>query len=648
MGKKIIFDESPDQQRKIGIFSYLIYVLLAFLFLRIFYLQIIRGPYFFMRSRENQEQHIVIPAERGEIYDRNFDPSSKTNRPLASNRDSMDIYLIPGSLPLDRILLTVTNLSRLLGFPPEGLVSKISNVIVGRSYLKYDPVLLLNSIDMSKLIRIAENNLLLPGIYWQNNPYRVYPNAGLGSHLIGYVGIINKEELDQLGSDPAYHPNSFIGKYGIEKYYDRELRGRDGENIRIVDAQNRIKETIQSSPPSPGQRLILNMDLRVQKVIEEIMKGETGAMMIANPQTGEILGMVSSPGFDPNLFIRNIDPVEYRRLAESRDFPFLNRCISAKYPPSSTFKIITETAALEEEVVTPYTKFFCDGHFQFEGDDRIFRCWSIHGWVDAVKSIAVSCDTYYYNAGYELGSEKISRYARMFGLGAPSGIDLPGESPGFIPSHAWKRRIFKEAWYDGDTINMSIGQGFLLTTPVQMLNIINAVASGGVIYRPYTVNRILNSFNNQPVRIFKPQILKNISLSQKNLSLIRRGLEAVMSWGTGGIIGRAARVKIIGKTGTAQLYRGTPHAWFIGYTPPDVYKDQYSIVTFIEHGGGGGETAVPLGVAALQALLLNQDASDLKQFFLDRLGAVQYERFLRKKQMEDQQNEDKRFQDIQF
>jgi cell division protein FtsI/penicillin-binding protein 2 len=181
-----------------------------------------------------------------------------------------------------------------------------------------------------------------------------------------------------------------------------------------------------------------------------------------------------------------------------------------------------------------------------------------------------------------------------------------------------------------------------------MLNIINAVASGGVIYRPYVVNRILNSFNNQPVRIFKPQILKNISLSQKNLSLIRRGLEGVMTYGTGAVIGRASRIKIIGKTGTTQLYKGTPHAWFVGYTPADRYKDQYSIVTFIEHGGGGGEKAVPLAVAALQSILLDQDPYDLKQFFLDRLEAVQYERFLRKKQLEDQQNEDKHLQDIQF
>jgi penicillin-binding protein 2 len=646
MAKRNPLESGTSFEKKVTFFGLVLYIAVGILFLRIFYLQVIKGSYYLQRSKDNKEQHIYIPADRGEIFDRNFDPESRSNNILVRNQNSMDIYLVPGNLTTAEILSSATNYSRIMGIPASNIVVKLSNVMKQRYYTRYQPVLLSKGISQGQLIRIAENNTILPGIFWQNNPYRVYPNGSLASHLLGYVGIINKKELEDYAMDPDYHPGSVLGKSGLEKYYDKELRGKDGEMIRIVDAHNRIKNTILASEPVPGNRFVLNIDKRIQKICDTVIKNDVGCIIISDPETGEILGMSSFPTFDPNIFIGEIDSKEYRRLVEDRQFPFLNRPVAAKYPPSSTFKIITLAAALNEEIADSSTRYLCKGLYKFEGDDRVFRCWGIHGWTDTEKSLAVSCDIYYYNVGYLLGSEKIARYSRDFGLGEVTGIDLPGESSGFIPSHAWKRKVFREAWYDGDTLNMSIGQGFLLVTPLQMLNVVSAIATGGVIYKPMVVNRILNSANNQPIRIFTPKIHRNISISQKNLNIIRNGMQKVMSYGTAFLTGRNMRIKVYGKTGTAQVTKGDPHAWFIGYAKDDKTGKLYAVCVFVEHGKGGGERAAPIAVAALQAIILNQDAKELKQQFTGRI--IDYYDEIRQQRRQEDQSGPKPLQDIQF
>ncbi len=646
MPSKNYFDTGTSFEKKVSFFSMILYILVGILFFRIFYLQVIKGSYYLQRSKDNKEQHIYIPADRGEIFDRHFNPFAKTNSILAKNQNSMDIFFIPGNLKMSEILYSASNYSKIMGIPTSNIITKLSNVIKQRYYTRYQPVLLSKNIAQAQLLRIAENNTILPGIFWQNNPYRVYPNGSMASHMIGYVGVINKKELETLGFVSDYHPGSIVGKSGLEKYYDKELRGKDGEMIRIVDAHNRIKNTIMASDPVPGNRFVLNIDKRIQQICDTVIKNDVGAIIISDPETGEILGMSSFPTFDPNMFIGEIDSKEYQKLSENNQFPFLNRPVAAKYPPSSTFKLITLTAALNEEIANSSTKFLCKGIYKFEGDDRVFRCWGIHGWVDTEKSLAISCDIYYYNVGYMLGSEKIARYSRDFGLGELTGIDLPGESSGFIPSHAWKRKVFREAWYDGDTINMSIGQGFLLATPLQMLNVVSAIATGGVIYKPMIVNRILNSANNQPIKIFTPKILKNISISQKNLQIIRNGMAKTMTYGTGSLVGRKLKIKIYGKTGTAQVTKGDPHAWFVGYTRDEKAEKTYAVCVFAEHGKGGGERAAPIACAALQATVLNQDAKELKQQFTSWI--FDYYDEIRQQRKQEEPSGPKPFQDIQF
>jgi penicillin-binding protein 2 len=527
-------------------------------------------------------------------------------------------------------------------------VNKLTNIVKGHLYTRHQPVLLVKNVTKARLMRIAENHTALPGIYWQNNPYRVYPFKSLGAHLLGYVGPVNKEELEEHTADREYQPNFVIGKSGLEAGYDRELRGKCGEIVRLVDAHNQIKKTYQARDPVPGSRLILTIDNKWQQAAEKVLEGETGAVIVSNPNTGEILAMASSPTFDPNIFIGDVDPESYRKLSENKKYPFLNRCISAMYPPSSTFKIVTLAAALEEEIVNENTQYLCQGYFKFENEDHIFRCWGIHGWTGTKKSIAVSCDVYYYNVGYMLGSEKISRYARGFGLDELTGIDLPGESRGFLPTHAWKKKTFREIWYDGDTINMAIGQGFLLTTPLQMHNVVSAIATGGIIYQPYVVSKILNSANNSPLHIFTSKILRNISISPKNLGIIRDGMAQVMTWGTGGIVGRASKIKVYGKTGTAQSGDNkVPHAWFVGYTDKEKGDQQYAITAFLENTGGGGDQAVPIAMAVLQSVLRDQDPGELKKYFFDRIAAVMLE-FRNMNNPSHEGEVDEKFKDIKF
>jgi len=645
---RIVFDKGTIFLKKIQIILVIFLACFGVIILRLFELQIIKKNIYEQKARENQEQKIIVPAERGEIFDCTYNPQNQTNAGLAVNEYSMDIYLIPGTLTKKEIVKTVSNLSYITTLPYENLISKISNILSDKIYLKYTPVKLIRGINKKDLQKIAENSFILPGIIWQNTPKRVYPYKNLACHILGYVGKISPDEWNVLKNDALYNKESIVGKMGIEHQYDRELRGIDGEIIRIVDAQNQIKDTIPAKEPVPGHKIILTINKKFQEIAETVLKGETGTIIISKPKTGEILAMASSPGFDPNEFIEGITEDKYKNLIEKNSFPFLNRAISAKYPPSSTFKIIVQTAALEEEVVSPSDRYLCEGHFELGEDAHIYRCWGIHGWVDAVKALAVSCDIYYYNVGYMLGSEKISHYSRLFGLGEKTGIDLPSESAGFIPSHSWKRRTFREAWYDGDTVNMAIGQGFLLVTPIQMLDVINAVANNGVIYKPFIVKYILNSLNNRVERVFNPQIHRNIPLSSKNLSIIREGLTKAMTYGTGAKISRISRIKVIGKTGTAQLHKGDPHSWFIGYTPENLYDEQYSIVTFIEHGGGGGEKAVPIAIAALQSIIRNENPAELKRYFLHFIEESRFER-LKKIQQEKQDDDQKsNFPDVSF
>jgi len=641
------FDKNLFFEKKIRNLIIFFFVILFVLWGQVFILSIIRGDYYLDKAINNQQQYILIPAERGMVYDRYFKLQSQTNSVLIGNKHSTDLFLLPGKLKYEEIKKTLEQTSILLHLSFSNLQSKFSNAMSSHYYSRTKPVLLLKNMNKTQLFKIAENKNLLKGLLWQESSERFYPLDKMAAHVLGYVGVISKNELNRYVSDSEYHQGSMIGKTGIEKYYDRILRGKEGQRLRIVDAWNRVKKEEIVSQPRKGKSLVLTIDTRLQKMVEQVLHKEVGAIVVSDPSTGEILAMASSPTFNPNWFVGKINPSHYNKLVQNPNFPFLNRAISAKYPPSSTFKIITLTAGLQEEIVNKHTQFLCRGFFKFENDDRIFKCWGIHGWVNAVKSLQDSCDVYYYNVGYRLGSETISKYAKQYGLGSVTGIDLPGESSGFIPSHAWKRKIFKEAWYDGDTVNMSIGQGFLLATPIQMLNVISAIANKGIINKPYLLKEIIDSETGEIVQATQPKTIHNISISKKNLEIINKGLRNVWHFGTAYVVGRSSKLNLYGKTGTAQLYKGIPHSWFMGYIPKTSKHRPLAIVAFIEHGGGGGEHAAPIAASVLQAYLYNQDAKELKKYFFGKIKEHQENIYMRRQQINEEKNNDP-LKDIHF
>lgn len=635
-------------QKRIKIYRITILTLLFIVFIRIFFLQVIKGNKYLKLSLDNQQQFIPIPAYRGEIYDRNYF-ENKRESILAANKKSLNLFLIPAHIQKHEEEIVLKRVSHIINIPLLTLKSNYRK----KQKNPYVPFLIKKDISIKDLAQIGELSNLLPGIYWEDQPYRIYPNKQLASHIIGNVGPITKNELayfENLDTE-SYHMHSILGKSGIEKQYEHLLRGKEGKLLHVVDALNRIKSSQVIEKPEQNHALILTIDKRMQQIIEKAIKKEIGSVIIIKANTGEILAMASSPSFDPNIFLDENKKDQFQKLTQSKDYPFYNRAIQGRYAPSSTFKIVTVTAGLEEEVVNTRHRFNCHGYYKFENDDRIFHCWGIHRWTDIYRAIAMSCNVYCFHIGYELGSEKIIRFAKYYGFGKKSNIDLPCESRGFLPSHQWKKKRFREAWYDGDTINLAIGQGFLLVTPLQVANMMCGIANGGLIYRPHILKQAINIYDDKIVKENKPEIIENIPIKDSNLKIIRDGLRQVITRGTAKVGAQSPRLQIAGKTGTAQYTRGQPHAWFCGYAPynKDV-EDRIVICVMIEHGGGGGDTAAPVATAILRSIYYDEDVIALKKMLINKVQADKYDRYLRRKQRESELEEidARKARDIKF
>jgi len=622
---------------------WLLSILFVILFIQTSYLQIINGDKYEKLAINNKEQYIPIPTYRGEIFDRNYNPTSETNIPLVTNEEKMGVYIFPVHLTRDEIESTFKKLSFIIGFDYYKKYAEFTN----RANF-YEPFLIADDVSTKEIAQIGEMIQNLPGVYWEPVYYRKYPFKNFASHILGFVGKISKQELKEHEDDPEYHLNSIVGKMGIEKYYDKELRGEEGTLLRIVDARNRIKNSYVIKKPVPGYNLVLTIDRRIQAILEKVMRNEKGAAIVIKPNTGEILGMVSKPDFDPNIFIKKPDVKKILRLSNDPNKPFLNRVIQAKYPPGSVFKIVTATAGLEEEVIDSHTTFLCRGYFRFENDDRVFHCTGIHGYVNIFKGIEFSCNVFFFNTSYKLGSKKISKYARWYGFGKNTGIDLPGEQPGFIPTHRWKKKIFGENWYDGDTINYGIGQGFLLVTVLQIADMMCAIANNGLIYQPHLLKVAYSAETGEIIYKKQKKLLYNIPIREENLNIIRQGLRLVTAAGTARIAGRYAKVSFAGKTSTAQNTFGEPHAWFSCYAPYKKSDDRIVVTVFVENGGGGGEVAAPIAVAILNAIFHNDDPIATKKKIRAAIEKEHYRRFLQRMKEKGLLDESFEQTDIQF
>jgi penicillin-binding protein 2 len=538
------------------------------------YLQLLKGLDYKKRATDTVRRQRVIPAPRGKIYDRYFD------RPLVVNRDAFAVDIIPAEVPASNTNEIYHRLARILKLPIHAIESMVGSA-QGNSY---QPVQVRGNVDFETIAFIAEHNQQLSGVSWRRMFLRQYLATSSMAHLIGYVGYITPEELRVL-YNLGYRGGDVLGKGGIEKQYDQLLRGKSGLLTYEVDVWertiNRSREP-EEIPPEPGKDLVLTIDRRIQLLSEKALGGRIGSVIVLKPSTGEILAMVSYPHFDLNLFSAPEGQEKFTQLSLDDRFPFLNRAIQSAYPPASTFKIVLASALLEEEVFPATRQVLCTGSFLY--GNREFSCWLKigHGLVDLFSGLAQSCDVYFYTVGVALGAERISDYARGFGLSRISGIDLPGEVPGFIPSPLWKQRALHQPWVGGDTVNMSIGQGFVTATPLQMANLVAMIANQGTVYRPHLLLEVREPDSGAGVRRTKPESVMVSALRTETFQSVQEAMRGVVSEGTAQPVITTEAVQIAGKTGTAEVgLEESWHSWFIGYAPYQTDRPDERVVVVV-------------------------------------------------------------------
>jgi penicillin-binding protein 2 len=541
---------------------------LAFLalLLRLAQLQLIDGRRYQRMAVENAAKTIVAPAPRGIIYDRNG-KVMVANRPIFSVQVLPELLSSPDEAKRERVL---AKLGELLGEPIE----------FDRSAGK--PIIIKTNVPPEVAVRIEEDKDELEGVVVNAIPVRYYPYGSVAAHLLGYVGEIGPDDLKKMKGE-GYRLGDSIGQAGIEKYYDREIRGVDGGKKVEVDAFGAPIRLLESLEPMPGADVKLTIDLDLQIAAEKALAGKEGAVVIIDPKTGELLAMVSHPNFDPNLFIDQLDKSKWWALNQ-KSHPFMNRAM-AIYPPGSIFKVVTMSAALTENLTKVDEAFNCPGYYKV--NNRYAACWKTtgHGRLSMAEGLTQSCDVVFYELGKRLGPDRLAKYAQNYGLGEKTGIDLPQERKGLIPTTDWKKKVWKEPWYDGDSINYGIGQGFVQVTPLQMAAVYGTIASGKRM-KPYVVQEIKNR-EGDILYQGKQEETGKAPVAWGTLVAIRKALTAVVERATG-IAAKVAGIPAAGKTGTAEN-PGLPHAWFLCYAP--VADPKIAMAVFVAHGEHGDRTS---------------------------------------------------------
>ncbi len=561
---------------KIYFFLSLIILILLVYILFLYDLQVRKSTEYKSRARDVSLRVNTIPAQRGKIYDRNADI------PMVVNIDSFAVNIIPAEIDEKQIDSLILKLSEILKLSPDLIRGKIP----ANYKNQYLPVEIKSGVSLSTINIIAEKIEDFKGVTWIGKPIRSYLQNGSIAHVLGYVGDITSEEF-QILYNSGYDINSVVGKSGIEKYYDKILRGADGIHYKTVDVQGRKIQNVQIEDklPENGKDLVLTIDRDIQKLAEEALGERIGSVVVLQPGTGEILAMVSYPWFKPNTFYGNKSSSAFRAAALDSRHPFLNRTIQSSYEPASTFKVIMTTADLEEKLFPIDKSINCEGSVWF--GNREFHCHvpEGHGNLILHEALEESCNVFFYTLGLKyLGNDIISDYARRFGFGSYTGIDLPGEIPGLVPTPEWKERVYNTKWVGGDTVNMSIGQGFLNATPVQMANMIAMIVNEGVIYKPHLLKEIRNSVSGEILEKRKPEILHTSTIHNDTFKGIQDYMRGVITDGTAKVVITTEAVKIAGKTGTGEVgLEDSWNAWFVAYGPYDALpEDQIVVVTMVE------------------------------------------------------------------
>jgi len=588
--------ETGSFQKQYILLLGLMLLILVIYLVRIWHLQILQGSKYRYQSENNRIRLEDISAPRGIVFD-------KDGTPLVENRPAYHLLLVREDVQdLDQ---TVNELARLCEKTPEELKSVLKG---NRSVPAFVPIRLLADLDRDCLARIEAQRIRLPGVIIQLEPKREYKWNGMAAHLIGYLSEITEGELN-TEAFKEYYPGEDVGKFGIERSFEKYLHGKRGGRQVEVDAVGRRMRLLDEVLPVPGRNLWLTLDIEVQKAAEECLQGKVGAIVALDPRSGAVLAMASNPTFDQEKFIRGLSRDEWRTLSQDPNHPLLNRAAGAAYPPGSTYKAIVALAALHEGIVDQDSSVYCPGFLHF--GNRNYRCWRRggHGTVRMYDAIVRSCDVYFYQAGLRLGVDRIAKVAKWFGLGEKTGIGLYAEHPGLVPTAAWKKHATGIPWQRGENLSIAIGQGFDLATPLQMASAYAAIANGGKLWQPYTVRRIEGN-SLEEVDEIKPKLRREIPIAPDYFYAVRNGLLGVVEDGRGTAHGvRDPSFKMAGKTGTAQVvrlaegvnrkllgetqkYEQQDHAWFVGYAPAD--DPQIVVAALVEHGGHGSSVAAPM------------------------------------------------------
>jgi penicillin-binding protein 2 len=588
--------QTPDsdwyKRRIIGLFCFVLPGF-TFLLLRLFYLQIIDGENFRRLSENNCIRLQSIDPPRGLIFDRN-------GQLLVDNRPSYDLSIVvKDARPLEG---TLQHLSQYTRIPLELLREGIDKSLNQPSF---KPVLLKQDIGRDVLAALEVKRFDLPGIVVDVRLRRLYVKSLSAAHILGYVGEISADELKSVKYS-GYKRGELIGKSGVEKSFDNYLRGERGGRQIEVNVTGQLVRVLKTVDAVPGNNIYLSFDQRIQKKAEDLLLGVIGSAVAMDPTTGFILAMASSPSYDPNMFVDGFSYDQWESLVKNPSHPLQNKAIQAEYPPASTYKIITAMAGLEEGVIDEKTTLFCPGGYKFA--DREYRCWKKggHGTIAIGRAIAESCDVFFYQVGLRLGVDRLATYAKAAGLGALTGIQLEQESGGLIPTSVWKKRRLGVAWQGGETLSVSIGQGYNLATPLQLATMISSIANGGTRVLPLIVMKIQNA-SGETIMEYQPQIKGYLPVSTKNLDIIKKGLWEVVNGKSGTArIAHIDGIDVSGKTGTAQVFSRKAdsenearraqhlksHAWFVAYAPSENPKIAVSVL--VEHGEHGGSAAGPI------------------------------------------------------
>ena len=561
---------------------------------QLWYLQVLEGGRLQELSDKNRIRVRPVAAPRGILFDRN-------GLALVDNRPAFTLSLIPREMEDRDTVLAL--LSVLLKIPLAELTETLDRVPAD----SMRAVRVRRGLSLEDVTKVEERKLELPGVLVEVEPQRVYPTSTFAAHLLGFVREVSDEQMKQ----GRYRRGDMIGQSGLERVLDEYLRGRDGGERLEVDALGRPVQVMKREEAYPGAQVVTTVDRRIQEAAERAMADRAGAVIVMDPRDGDVLAMTSSPAFPLDRFTGNLEREEWLRVVRDPMTPLMNRALQSQYAPGSLFKVIVTAAGLQEGSLTPMDRTYCNGEYHLGA--WTFSDWKPggHGHVDLRSALVQSCNIFFYQAGLKVGPEAIARYARSFGLGAPSGIDLGSEKPGLVPFAEWRRHRSVRGWQAGDTINMSIGQGQLLVTPLQVARMMAAVANGGILWKPRLVQRVERADGSLAYSA-SSKMNGRVDLSPVVWSFLRHALSGVVNEGGTGAAARIPGVEIAGKTGTAQSIaksdsaKGQDHAWFASFAPAD--DPQYVVVVLVERGGRGGQVAAPIARQIYQAIFLEKVA----------------------------------------